>query len=256
MNTPSISLLGIPDIPLVQPGDDLAALIAERAAAAGHVWQAGDVIVITSKIVSKAEGRLVRLSEVEPDAESLRIAEQCGKDPREVALILGETRRISRVAPNVLIVERHDGIICANAGMDHSNVDASGEWRLLLPQDANQSAASLRDMLQASTGQRLGVVVSDSHGRPFRLGTVGVAIGAAGLPSLLDLRGKTDIFGHTLQVTEVALADEIAAAAGLLMGQRDEKLPVVVVRGLRWPDDAPDTPALALLRPPGMDLYR
>jgi len=246
----------VPGLPLVEPGDDLATLIAEQAAATGLQWQDGDVVVVTSKIVSKAEGRLERLSGVFPDEEARRIADQCGKDPREVALILRESARVSRVAPNVLIVERRDGVVCANAGMDHSNLGTDDDVRLLLPEDADRSAAHLREQLEALSGVQLAVIITDSHGRAFRLGTVGVALGAAGLPGLLDLRGERDLFGNVLIATEVALADEIAAASGLLMGQRDEALPVVVVRGLAWPPDAPHRPAAALVRPRDQDLYR
>jgi coenzyme F420-0:L-glutamate ligase/coenzyme F420-1:gamma-L-glutamate ligase len=219
-------------------------------------WRDGDIVVVTSKVVSKAEGRLVRLSEVSPDEEAGHIAAQCGKDPREVALILRESAAVSRVAPGVLIVERRDGVVCANAGMDHSNVGADEELRLLLPEDADHSADELRERLETLCGVRLAVIISDSHGRAFRMGTVGVALGAAGLPSLLDLRGERDLFGNVLVATEVSLADELAAAAGLLMGQCDEGLPVVVVRGAAWSPDAPHKPAAALVRPREQDLYR
>lgn len=256
MNLTTISLTGIPGIPPVAAGDDVAALIAEAAAAAGLDWQAGDVVVVTSKIVSKAEGRTVRLSDVSPDGEAHRIAGECGKDPREVALILREAATVSRVAPGVLVVERRDGVVCANAGMDHSNLGTDDELRLLLPEDPDASAAALREQLEARCGVSLAVVISDSHGRAFRLGTVGVALGAAGLPGLLDLRGEHDMFGNVLVATEVGLADELAAAAGLVMGQRDESLPVVLVRGARWPEEAPHRPAAALVRPRELDLYR
>jgi coenzyme F420-0:L-glutamate ligase/coenzyme F420-1:gamma-L-glutamate ligase len=256
VSLPTLSLIAIPGMPIVQPGDDVAALITERAADAGLDWRDGDVVNVTSKIISKTEGRYVRLSEVVPDQEAERVAAQCGKDPREVALILRESAAVSRTAPGVLIVERRDGVVCANAGMDHSNIGTDDDMRLLLPEDANRSASQLRQRLETLTGVRLAVVISDSHGRAFRMGTVGVALGAAGLPSLLDLRGERDLFGGVLVATEVALADELAAAAGLLMGQRDEALPVVVVRGLTWPPDAPDKPASALVRPREQDLYR
>lgn len=256
MSLPTVSLIGLPGLPLVKLGDDIAALIADAATDAGLIWQDGDVVAVTSKIVSKAEGRLARLSDVTPDREAERIAARCGKDPREVALILRESAAVSRVAPGVLIVERHDGVVCANAGMDHSNVGTDEEMRLLLPADADRAAAELRSRLEALCGVRLAVVISDSHGRAFRMGTVGVALGAAGLPSLLDLRGYRDLFGGMLVATEVGLADEIAASAGLLMGQRDESMPVVVLRGVTWPPDAPDAPAAALVRPREQDLYR
>lgn len=256
MNLPTISFAAFPDFPLIKSGDDIAAIIIKRATDIGLAWHDGDIVLVTSKIISKAEDRLVNLADVTPTQEAERLAIECDKDPREVALILQESIAISRTRPGVLIVERPDGVICANAGLDHSNLGLEGEWRLLLPADPDKSAAQLRQRLEQISGVRLAVVVTDSHGRPFRLGTVGVALGAAGLPSLLDLRGKQDLFGNELQSTEVGLADELAAAAGLLMGQRDEALPVVVASGISWPQDAPNAPATSLIRPRDMDLYR
>ncbi len=251
----SIELIGVPGIPLIDTGDDLAALIARAIRESGLALQDGDVLVITSKIVSKAEGRWVDLNTVIPGKEAIQVAEQCGKDPREVAVILGESTRISRIRHNLLITEHRLGFISANAGMDHSNARPGGQWRLLLPEDPDRSARSLRQQLNAAFGVTAAVIISDSHGRPFRLGTVGVAVGAAGLPALWDLRGRPDLFGSILQVTEVGFADEIAAAAGLVLGQADEAIPVVIVRGLSYPAD--DRACAAnLIRPREMDLYR
>lgn len=250
-----VELIGIPGIPLIDTGDDLTAILATTIRSAGLSLVDQDVVVITSKIVSKSEGRWVDLNTVVPDAEALRVAEECGKDPREVALILSESTRISRIRRGLLITEHRLGFTAANAGMDHSNTRPGGDWRLLLPIDPDGSAWRLRDQLVAAYGCRVGVIISDSHGRPFRMGTVGVAVGSAGLPALWDLRGKPDLFGTPLQVTEVGFADEIAAAAGLVLGQADEAVPAVIVRGLAYPVDETST-AAKLVRPGEMDLYR
>jgi len=255
MNNLEVQLIGVPGLPLVETGDDLSELIIQALGRANLSLAAGDVLVVTSKIVSKAEGRWVDLSTVVPDEEALHVAAQCGKDPREVALILRESTRVSRVRPGVLIVEHHLGFVCANAGMDHSNARPNGEWRLLLPSDPDAAAAKMRQHLIERLGVELAVVISDSHGRPFRLGTVGIALGAAGLPTLWDLRGNPDLFGYTLQSTEVGFADEIAAAAGLVQGQAAEGLPVVIVRGLHYPS-RPEARAAHLIRPRELDLYR
>lgn len=252
---PQVSLIGVPGIPLVQTGEDLVALIAEAIRGGGLSLQDGDVLVVTSKIVSKAEGRWVDLNTIAPDEEARQVATQCGKDPREVALILSEARRISRLRTGVLIVEQRLGLVCANAGIDHSNTRSGGEWRLLLPENPDASARALREQLGRHFAAQIGVVISDSHGRPFRLGTVGVAIGAAGLPALWNLRGLPDLFGVALQVTEVGFADELAAAGGLVLGQAAEGVPVVVIRGLAYPPDEHAT-AADLIRPRELDLYR
>jgi coenzyme F420-0:L-glutamate ligase / coenzyme F420-1:gamma-L-glutamate ligase len=250
-----VQLTGLSGIPLIETGDDLAAILTKTLHESGLALQQGDVLVITSKIVSKAEGRWVDLARVVPDAEALRVAEQCSKDPREVAVILKESSRISRIRQGLLITEHKLGFISANAGMDHSNTRPDGEWRLLLPVDPDASARRLREALTASCGVPIGLIISDSHGRPFRMGTVGVAVGSAGLPALWDLRGHPDLFGNVLQVTEVGFADEIAAAAGLVLGQSNEAIPAVLVRGLQYPVDETAS-AANLVRPREMDLYR
>lgn len=250
-----IQVIGIQGIPLIETGDDLAALAIRAIRDNGLTLQNGDVVVFTSKVVAKAEGRWVDLRTVTPDEEARRVAQQCGKDPREVALILGESTRISRMREGVLITEHHLGLVCANAAMDHSNTRREGEWRLLLPQDPDVSARRLRKQLNQHSGVTVAVVISDSHGRPFRLGTVGVAIGAAGLPALLDLRGTPDLFGTPLRVTEVGFADELAATAGLVMGQANEGIPVAVIRGVGYPVDE-RAGAADLIRPREIDLYR
>ncbi|MGH2607383.1 MAG: coenzyme F420-0:L-glutamate ligase, partial [Anaerolineales bacterium] len=217
-----LTLTALPGIPLVEPGDDLASLTRQALDRAGLVLEAGDVMVFAQKVVSKSEGRLVDLATVTPSARALEIAKQAEKDPRVIEVILGETAQVVRVRPGVVIVEHRLGFVCANAGVDHSNVrgpgSRSGEWVLLLPEDPDRSAAELRRRLRETTGlESLGVLINDSHGRAWRNGTVGVALGAAGFPALMDLRGRPDLFERALQVTQVGLADEIAAAASALM---------------------------------------
>jgi coenzyme F420-0:L-glutamate ligase/coenzyme F420-1:gamma-L-glutamate ligase len=250
-----LHLIGLPGLPLIQTGDDLPALIADALARSQIGLLSADVLVVTSKIVSKAEGRWVDLESVTPDAPAYQVAEETGKDPREVALVLSESRRISRMRKGVLIVEHRLGFICANGGIDHSNTRPDGDWRLLLPLDPDASARSIRVALTRRFGVPLAVVISDSHGRPFRMGTVGVAVGSAGLPALWDRRGTEDLFGYKLQHTDIGFADEIAAAAGLVQGQAAEGLPVVLLRGLRYPPDERAS-AADLIRPEAMDLYR
>ncbi|GGC51599.1 F420-0--gamma-glutamyl ligase [Siccirubricoccus deserti] len=243
-------MLALPGLPRVAAGDDLAALIAAGLARAGLTPQPGDVLVVAQKIVSKAEGRSVRLADVTPSARAEALAAETGKDPRVVELILSEAARVVRSRPNLIIVEHRLGFVMANAGIDQSNVVGPEEepHALLLPRDPDASAAALSARLG------LPVVISDSFGRAWRRGTVGVAIGAAGLPALVDLRGTPDMFGRTLQVSLTGFADEIAAAAGLLMGQGAEAQPVVVLRGLAW--SAPDNPAANLIRVGPEDLFR
>lgn len=255
MTVPQVQLIGVPGIPLVDTGDDLVTLISAALRDHHLTLNNGDVVVVTSKIISKAEGRWVDLNTVEPDAEAHEVANQCKKDPREVALVLSEAERISRIRPGVLIVEHRLGFVCANAGMDHSNTRPEGDWRLLLPLDPDASARQLRAGLSQAFDITIAVIISDSQGRPFRMGTVGAAIGAAGMPALWDLRGSPDLFGMTLQATEVGFADELAAAAGLVSGQADEGMPVVIVRGLNYPQDDAST-ARDLVRSRELDLYR
>lgn len=250
-----VSLMGVPGLPLIETGDNLAALISAALRESGIGLRDGDVVVVTSKIVSKAEGRWVDIGSITPDDESLRVAQQCTKDPREVRLILDESLRVSRVKPGVLITQHKLGFTCANAGIDHSNTRAGGNWRLLLPINPDKTAHDFRAAFREAFGVTVAVILSDSHGRPFRFGTVGMAIGSAGIPALHDLRGQTDLFGEVLIGTEVGLADELAAAAGLVSGQVTEMLPVVVIRGLSLPVDE-DSTAKDLVRPVHMDLYR
>lgn len=252
----AITLLPVTGLPEVHAGDDLAELLLAALAEKRLQLQPGDVLVLAQKIVSKAEGRLVNLADVTPGVEAERVAAETEKDPRLVELILRESDAISRLRRGVLIVRHRLGFTSANAGIDRSNVPQAGseERVLLLPEDPDRSAVKLRETLTKRTGVAVAVVITDSHGRPFRLGTVGVAIGVAGLPALWDRRGEPDREGYLLQHTEVGLADEIAAAASMVMGQAAESVPAVLVRGLRLPQG--EGRARDLYRPPHMDLYR
>lgn len=250
----SLSVIALPGIPLIQPGDNLLQLILDGLSRARLHLENGDVLVVTSKIVSKAEGRQFKLSSVQPGAEAIRLAEETRKDPRIVELVLRESRLISRKAVGVLVTQHRLGFVSANAGIDQSNVDGSDETVLLLPADPDWSATNIRSALQERTGIQVGVVISDSHGRPFRMGNVGVAIGVAGIPALLDLRGMPDLFGRELKISIQGYADLVASAANLVTGEADEGRPVVLVRGLRFP--AIEGRASDLNRPPEQDLYR
>ncbi len=251
-----ITLKALTGIKLVEPGDDLGAIAVEAFAANGVRPQPGDVLVVAQKIVSKAEGRYVDVAEVKASPRAIGLAAEVDKDPRFVEVVLSESKRVVRHRPGLLIVEHRLGHVMANAGIDHSNVAASdgSERVLLLPQDPDGSARALQAHLAKIFGVSIGVIVSDSFGRPWRKGTVGIALGVAGLPAVIDLRGQPDLFGRELLVTETGFADEIAAAAGLLMGQAAEGLPMVLVRGLRW--SAPNCSAAALIRPAEHDLFR
>jgi coenzyme F420-0:L-glutamate ligase/coenzyme F420-1:gamma-L-glutamate ligase len=249
-----VTLRALPGIPLVQPGDDLAALIVRALEAAGWGLASGDVLVITSKIVSKAEGRYVLLDTVIPGPQAEQLAAVTGKDPRIVELILRESTAVSRAAPGVLVVRHRLGFVSASAGIDQSNISGGDDAALLLPADPDASAAALRERLSAAAGGAVAVVISDSHGRPFRMGNVGVAIGAAGLPALWDRRGEPDLFGRALKITLQGYADMIASAACLLTGEGAEGTPVVLLRGLQFPQQ--DGRAADLVRPPEYDLYR
>ena len=256
----ALSLFALPGIPMVKAGGDLAAMIEDGFAQAGEAAAAGDVLVVAQKVVSKSEGRSVALATVEPGAKARALAGRTGKDPRLVELILGESRRVVRHRPNVIIVEHRLGFVMANAGIDSSNVEPAGpdgrddERVLLLPRDPDGSAQRIREGLRARLGTDCAVIVNDSVGRAWRIGTVGLALGAAGLPSLLDLRGQSDLFGRPLEVTQVALADQLAAAASLLQGEADEGMPVVVVRGLS--PAGPGNAGAALIRDEADDLFR
>jgi len=250
----SLTLWALEPFPEVRPGMDLAALIADALATCGIVPADGDVLVVAQKVVSKAEGRIADLREVTPGREALALAAETGKDPRLVEVVLRESRAINRRRPGLIIAEHRLGFICANAGVDHSNVAGSEDVVSLLPLDPDRSAAGLREAMRARFGVDVGVVVSDSHGRPHREGAVGVAIGLAGFAPLLSYVGRRDRYGYVLRTSVEAVADELAAAAGLLQGQSDEGTPVVLVRGARLPPG--DGRARQLVRPVEEDLYR
>jgi coenzyme F420-0:L-glutamate ligase/coenzyme F420-1:gamma-L-glutamate ligase len=247
-----LDIFAIPGLPMVQAGDDLAALIADAVVTP---LQDGDVVVVAQKIVSKAEGRTVDLATVTPTAEAVALAAKVEKDPRIVQVVLSESVRVVRSRPNLMIMQHRLGFVMANAGVDQSNVAPSDgvQRALLLPVDPDGSAEAIRSGLAGRFGVKLGCIISDSFGRPWRRGTAGVAIGCAGLPSLIDLRGQPDLFGRILEVSIIGFADEIAAAASLLQGQAAEGQPVIIVRGLTW--TAPDASVADLVRPPEEDLF-
>lgn len=254
-----LALHALEGIPLVRAGDDLAALLLTALARTGLALEDGDVLVLAQKIVSKAEGRVVRLAAVTPTDEAARLAEETGKDPRLVELILREATRVVRVRPGrpgVIVVEHRRGWVHANAGIDQSNVVAGepGAHALLLPEDPDRSAAALRAALRERTGRNVGVLINDSAGRAWRIGTCGIALGSAGITTLEDLRGEPDLFGRRLEVSVVGRGDELAAAASLVMGQGDQATPAVLVRGLAE-EDVPAT-AADLIRPSAEDLFR
>jgi coenzyme F420-0:L-glutamate ligase / coenzyme F420-1:gamma-L-glutamate ligase len=248
---PRYEVIGVEGLPEIGRGEDLASLIAHAAAAQGTPLATGDLLVISQKIVSKVEGRMVRLSEITPSTETARMAEELGRDPRLIEVILRESRRIVRQDKGVLIVETRHGWICANAGVDQSNVDA--DTACLLPEDSDRSARQLRDGLRGLTGHDLGIIIADTFGRPWREGLTNIAIGVAGLEPIKSYLGEKDPAGHVLQATIIALADELAGAAEPVMGKLD-RIPVAIVRGLNWPRG--DSGSRALLRDPARDLFR
>jgi coenzyme F420-0:L-glutamate ligase/coenzyme F420-1:gamma-L-glutamate ligase len=249
-----IEIIPLAGIPFIQPGDELAQILGDAIARAGGVYDR-DVLVVTQKIVSKAEGRYVDLDQVVPSPRAIEVARQCEKDPRLIEVILSESSQVVRVRPGLIITRHHLGFVSANAGVDRSNVAPEGIDRvLLLPVDPDRSAAQLRSALRDRFAIDLGVIIADSHGRPHRLGTVGVAIGLAGLPGVEDLRGRKDLFGYTLQHTEVGVADQIASAATLLLGQAAESIPAAIVRGA--PYEKREGSTREINRPQEMDLFR
>jgi coenzyme F420-0:L-glutamate ligase / coenzyme F420-1:gamma-L-glutamate ligase len=251
-----LTIATLDGIPQVQPGDDLAALLIAALEGKAITPRTRDILVVTSKIVSKAEGRFVELVEREPSERARELAQITKKDARLVDAILTEAVEVLRAKPNVLIVATRHGLIMANAGIDQSNLDAADHGRrvLLLPAEPDTSARHLKEKLDAHFGADIGVILSDSVGRPWRLGTVGLAIGAAGVPSLWDRRGEKDLSGRPLEVTEVAFADAVAGIAVLAMGEAAEGRPAALVRGLDWSAEA--RPAAALVRPKAEDLFR
>ena len=251
-----LTLIALEGIPLVKPGNDLANLIGDALEQSDERLADGDILVVAQKIVSKTENRLVDVTTIEPSDQAKDLAVEVDKDPRVVEIILRESRAVIRKKPGVLIVENNLGLIMANAGIDHSNVESEVPERtlLLLPEDPDASAERLQRAIRSKFGIDVGVIINDSVGRPWRIGTMGLAIGISGLPAVTDLRGDKDLFGRELRVSEEAVGDELAAAASLLQGQGAEGKPVVLVRGYR--SDAPSQPATAALRAAEEDMFR
>ncbi|MFC1921933.1 coenzyme F420-0:L-glutamate ligase [Chloroflexota bacterium] len=254
----TLTITPLPEFPLIESGDDLAELILVAVERAGISLAAGDILVLAQKIVSKAEGRKVNLSNVIPSQKALDVSRRVDKDARLVELILQESNSILRTRPGTIIVEHRLGFVCANAGIDRSNVSSdepvSEEWVLLLPENPDASADKIRMRLEETSNVILGVLIIDSHGRAWRMGTTGVAIGLSGLPGVVDLRGEQDLFDYTLRITQVGAADELAAAASLVMGQAAEGTPVIHVRG--FPYNLREGDLGELLRPKELDLFR
>ena len=255
MMAKSVTYFAVPGLPLINPGDDLAALIVEALRAAQFNLAPDDVVVVAQKVVSKAENRYVELKHLQPSAQARDLAGKTGKDARYIEAVLSESSEVVRYRPNVLIMAHRLGFVMANAGVDQSNVGPEGDERvLLLPLAPDESAAGLKAQLDREFEIELGIIINDSFGRPWRNGVVGVALGAAGVPALRNMVGAPDIYGRKMRVTEVAVADEIAAAASLLMGQGDERIPAVLVRGVAHRAEC--VPASALVRPKVMDMFR
>jgi coenzyme F420-0:L-glutamate ligase/coenzyme F420-1:gamma-L-glutamate ligase len=252
-----MTVLALAGVPLVRPGDDLAGIVLASVAASGEALADGDVLVLAQKIVSKAEGRIVDLATVTPSAAALDLAAATEKDPRLVHLVLAEAKEVVRHRPGVLVVEHRCGAVLANAGIDASNVEPGGDGAervLLLPEDPDASCAWLRDEIMKRIGVAVGIVINDSLGRAWRNGTVGAALGAAGIAALKDLNGRPDLFDRPLKATQIGLADELAAAASLVMGQADEGRPLVLIRGM--PYALEDGRARDLVRDRALDMFR
>lgn len=250
-----IEIAALPGIPVIRHGDDLGETIWRSIKDSGLALEDGDILVVAQKAVSKAEGRVLALNLIEPSSEARKLAEEVGKEVRLVEAILRESREVLRAARDRLIVETRLGLICANAGVDRSNISqVEGPRVSLLPTDPDASADRIRRRIGELSDKEIAIVISDSHGRPFRKGCVGVAIGVSGLASLWDRRGQKDLYGRRLASTEVALADLVASAALLAMGEADEGTPVVLVRGA--PNPPGHGPAQELLRPKEEDLFR
>lgn len=254
----ALNIVTLADFPMIQEGDSLADIMHTSLKVNQIDLQDGDVLVIAQKVISKAEGRKVDLETVTVSAEAEDLAKKTDKDSRVVELILKESKKVLRYRPGLIVVEHKLGFVCANAGIDRSNVRQSDgsedENVLLLPENPDRSAREIRRALEKTWDKRIGVLIIDSHGRAWRNGTVGISIGFSGLPGIVDLRGEPDLFGYELKVTQIAAVDELAAAASLMMGQADEGLPVVHVRGFPYP--LQDGSFAELPRDPERDLFR
>jgi len=253
-----LELTPLKSFPLVKSGDDLVEFIIKSLTKSDLTLENNDILVMAQKIISKSEGRLINLASVIPSNKAVEIGALSEKDPRFIELVLRESKTVLRVRPGTIIVEHNLGFICANAGIDHSNVSPEGfpaeELVLLLPENPDKSAQLIKDRLEAIFSVHLGVLIIDSHGRPWRLGVVGTSIGFAGLPGLIDMRGKPDLFGEKLRITQIAVADELAGAASLMMGEANEGLPIIHVRGFPYPTI--EGKFQDLIRPVELDMFR
>jgi coenzyme F420-0:L-glutamate ligase/coenzyme F420-1:gamma-L-glutamate ligase len=251
-----INLIGLTHIPLVTEGDVLSELILKSAELEDINLENGDILVVAETLISKAEGNFVDLKSVNPSIDAINIANKTGKDPKIVEIIIQESNEIVRMGSDFIVTETHHGFICANAGIDESNIDA-GKAKPM-PVNPDKSANQLRNKLEESTGKELAVIISDTQGRPFREGAVGVAIGASGINSLWNRQGEMDLYGRELQITQIAVVDELAAAASLIMGQADEGIPVVIIRGYSSFNKLRNTSngAKSLIRPKKFDAFR
>jgi coenzyme F420-0:L-glutamate ligase/coenzyme F420-1:gamma-L-glutamate ligase len=250
----TVEIIAVENLPLIKKGDNLAELICNAAKKQSMPIQERDVIVITHVAVSKAEGNVVNLGEVSPSELAKEIAQKTEKEPALVEVILRETKEIVRMGPNSLITETKSGIVCANAGVDRSNVEGEGNV-VLLPKNPNGSAQKIRQKIKSLTGRDVAVIISDTHGRPLRMGEINVAIGVAGIKPIRDRRGEKDLFGYILKIKQTAVADELASAAELVIGQANEGIPVAIIRGYAY-QIAENASAVELTRPKEKDLFR
>src|SRR3990170_4031135 len=249
-----IEIIPVENLPLIAEGDSLGELIVEAAAKQGTPIKQGDIVVVTHKIVSKSEGNIVNLDTLSPSEQAREIAQKTGKEPAFVEAVLGETKEIVRVGPNSLITENRNGVICANAGIDKSNIE--GEKNIaLLPRNPDESAQRIRSEIKKLTSHDVAVVISDTHGRPLRMGEINVAIGVAGIKPIRDRRGEKDLFGYVLRIKQTAVADELASAAELVIGQASEGIPAAIIRGYAY-QTAENASAVELTRPKEKDLFR
>ena len=249
-----IKIIAVESLPLIKEGDNLAELISNAAKKQGTPIQENDVIVVTHVVVSKAEGNIINLDEVTPSKKAKEIAQQTNKDPALVEVILRETKEIVRIGQNSIITETNSGIICANAGVDRSNV--SGDRNVVpLPKNPNASAQNIRQEIKHLTGANVAVIVSDTHGRPFRMGEINVAVGVAGIKPIRDRRGEKDLFGYVLRIKQTAIADELSSAAELVIGQANEGIPAAIIRGYNYQTND-NVSATELIRAKEKDLFR
>ena len=253
-----LNLEPIVGLPLIKKDDNIHELLDDALKKQNISLENGDIIAVTSKIISKSEGRFINLNDVKPSKEAIGLSKICKKNVQLIEIILQESKEIIRITKNTIIAEHKLGFICANAGIDHSNVSdeehSKGYWYLLLPKNPDQSARMLRDQIEISNGKKIGIIIIDSHGRPWRSGTVGCMIGTASVPALVDLRGKKDLFGFKLRITKVAAADELASAASLIMGQASEMIPAVHIRGFPYP--LRESCLNEVIRKKSLDLFR